>query len=1369
MGKNIKIICTIVPNPTRTKETGKSSFSVFLTPRLPDSGILKDYYEIVNWFKFLSVFTDNRWLKVRLAKLTTSNNIDYILTEESHNGYRVSRDNGLCSRDYLQQYKTYSEKDYYLLGRKIWEKMFQNNTPIRGWIFDEGDNKDNKVTQIFTKDEIETLIETANQKREGRTIADVVESLDAETKNRLPKSLKLDDIAGKRMSEDEIRFRNKENQEFHKKISVLADYPHLLRLTGWVFDFQVEANISNIAFDIVKLDLSDLPDFVRNQSDASLWANFSNEIDFKTPWTYVNKISFSIRYLDKLKKEYFEIENGFMKASGDAYDLIACQFDHNQLKGKLQAANTTESEKILKVIENNASDLTSTGIGIKVVKKNKLSPFEKGVYSDPDSLNSSITIKQGDKIIKNDSANIDDYIIFGHNLDTGYRVDVAISKDGGTTFSPFQSLCWRNADYKIDTSPYSDKKAFINLLTNFKDEPWISESAQAGKSGMLYVDEELCRWNNWSLTCPHIGNYPQDETNVKENHEFNDLELKNIRPTDMTLTPLRFSRKYKFRIRVVDICGNSSNESDSTTPAYEIILKDDSITTPRESEYKRLETANPPELHFIENIFEGKLKNTKGDFVERKLREDFYGEDLNTFVVRTKIKGNNFIIPEDSIRSVCPPRVTQSFVELHGTIDELLKDPKERKSVYEKASYENTNTDVEIFKPKEEIPFLTDPITTFFDVHVFQDNQKTIQINSNGSNANIWKNDIDYINRKFNSIQLKSITPKDSKNEVVTKSENSVCVELKVGSIFHGEIESIISDKSSFHSDSFFKDNNGNSKHSLPRELLFINAVQKPVIPINDGTMGFMPTYNLDGVLRKRTPYSPISLAFESLAYPPNGIPLSTTGEIKIIAEYDEIICDKTKEHGFRLENKKLIKAFSNFGEDISLKINDNSDSTKLLGIPEFRALEHSFGDTKYRSVKYSIELVSRFKDFFPNENEFSVLGTFSKPVKVENSKKLESLVIDSIVPVFSWEESENEVVRKQDTFRIYLDGDWYQNGASIEKNAKGEFVKFEEEEKIAVFFLEKEDTIPDEYEGLVSEFGKDPSTNSNNDRTKGLYKDLFNASEFIDGSSDPNEKINSLLLERGESSFSLPVQAPVNAKDIKAAIFPVTFDSIKKKFFCDVKLNIDNEKRLYFPFLKLAVARYLKTSIKEDKKYDYRFSNVVTAPQVQIFPLREINKNSGDINFESLQENIRSKNIELYLIMEINRKSDFHNIIENNLEMNSTKAIRLDSKINLPSILNGNIIPEIETHYDILKLKSIEKQIKEFKPSNIYLEEYEIYNVFDKWLENDFHVGSLTENKNQRFFINGKFKFGFLEKLPENYNPRNDIRKRLVFTYQIK
>ncbi len=617
-----------------------------------------------------------------------------------------------------------------------------------------------------------------------------------------------------------------------------------------------------------------------------------------------------------------------------------------------------------------------------------------------------------------------------------------------------------------------------------------------------------------------------------------------------------------------------------------------------------------------------------------------------------------------------------------------------------------------------------------------------------GNNSNIWEqSDINFIKRKFNSIELKTTLSK----ETITKSNTSIAVELKPGSIYKGEVESFIPplSKTLFHLDSRLKDDDGNSVnglHSRPKELIFISAVQKPLIIAKDGKA--IVDFYLEGKLKERTPSTPSSsilLSFETLKFPDEGFPLSMTSEIKVIAEYDEIICDKNTVEGFRIETEKvLVKSFSNFDKDILLKISDDSNSAQLLSVADFKSLEHSFSDTKYRSVKYKIELVSRFKDYFPNETEFSVFGKvhyksvgnkISEYTPIPNSKKLEALVIDSIVPVFSWDVGEDNATRIQDKFRIYLAGDWYQNGASFGEDPNGNFV-FEEVEKVAVFFLEGEKTIPDEYEGLVSEFGKDPTTNANNERTNGISSAFFNL--------DNDEKI--IDITKSEADFmNITISNPDNYK-IKAAPFKVQYDFEKKKFYCDVKIKKDEIKNKYFPFVKLAVARYLKTSIKENSKYDFRFSNIVTAPQVQFFPERIVNltkdKNgitTGDpwiLKGDTLSHLKISRNNEFYLVVEKNNEGEFEKLIDSNKDLNSISTFELTEQIAMNNV-----------DYLKIKIQEVISAIPDFKHTKIYVEEYEVFNVFDTNPVNDFKM----DDKGL------------------NYNPRNDIRKRLVFTYQIK
>lgn len=1361
-----------MPNPTQTKKSNRLSFSVYLSPRLPDSGTLKDYYEVLRWHEFIELFTSlaDEWLKVKFASLhpTSHDNLrDYQSIEDSK-AYSIIRDNGVCKEIFQDitnnKYKTkeYDDLRFYTQGMSIWSQLFQEDTPVKGWILDEGENIPGRVIQLFSEEEIE------NEQGENDAPQNNFPSMAADThsvkvRENKSKGIVINrDILDKKLLKEESIAVNKENQEFHKRLSILSDYPHLLRLTGWISDFQFKLDPEIQGYNLIKLDITELKSFIEKiektkKGDANykhykkykrklkLWRNFSKEIDFKTPWTYffASKTNFSIKYLEAFEENYFNIENGFIKAKGNSYELTATQFDHKRLEAKLNLAPEDQKQEIDPAIENvlkqASDDLISSGIAI-VVQKNpdnndtaaeskQVTPTIFAINADPDSVNASIKINGK----SNETANIDNYIIFGHHLDTGYRIDVREKVKGNGKFS---SLCWRMADYKIDVSNHSSKSRFINLLNGYVDEPWIAESAQAGESGMLYVDEELCRWNNWSLTCPHIGSYPRDN----KNHEYNDLELTNIRPFKKengtsvgTLVPLRFGKSYEFRIRVVDICGNSAEES-----------SDNGQIIPFDC-YKRLEAANPPELHYIENIYEGNPRNKRKEGVALKIKEKYYGEDLVTFVIKTRIEGEKMVPAKSSIRSVCPPRANMSFVELHGSIDNFLKNNNDRNLIYQKAAYDNSKLNIEIFKPGVEIPFLTDPMVTSFCIRVFKDFSKKKTIDNLDKEGTIdlrWKmNDKDYISRPFHAIELKH----NETEEGIKTEDNSILVKLRPGSIFKGEIESQIANSNFFSPEAKFS----NSKFTNPKELLFVHAVQKPVI-IDNGKTLFFAKYTLEGTIAKRTPEHPITLSFESLLYKNNRFPVSTAGEIKVIAEYDEVICDKSCERGYRVESGKVLaKTFTNIGEGFSLKTDRDEepfkadyDHHRLLTVEDFKSLEHSFGDTKYRNVKYSIELVSRFKDYFPNESEFSVKGLVKYKVKdesgndqlvdhmpIHNSKKPEALVIDSIVPVFSWLESKDkdkdEVVRKHETFRIYLEDDWYQNGASVKKDESGNY-KLEEEEKIAVFFLENENTIPDEYEGLVSEFGKDPSTNANNDRTDGLKVEMFRL--------DKDEKIEDIDVT--ESDFMNIVVRDIENKDItasykgkiKAAIFPVKFDLAKKKFYCDIKLNIPKEKKLYFPFLKLAVARYLKTSIKEGNKYDYRFSNIVTAPQVQVFPIRKIDKENNLQVFNDFA----SKNLEVYLIMERNNEAEFSKLIDEKATLNSIRSKKLNKA--------GGSLYSIND-------EEIKNVINKFKPTRMYIEEFEVYSVWDTDPIKDFKMDG--------------------DDLC--YNPRNDIRKRLVFTYQIK
>lgn len=1262
MGKNTKIVCTVVPNPIKSNpKEGHLNFSLFLSPRLPDSGILKDYYEILKWPDFMDFFTKKEYLSIELGvekdKKVQKINSKYNISKEENNRERY---------------------------RSIWREIFPENTPVKGWILDEGKVKDNLSTplysQIFSPVPNGINPMSTEEKEKAKKYSDLLlnsisiaeflttksDSHPYDTMSSPPKFLenlekKYDDKKGNVLSESKIQSDNKDNQEFHKKMSFISDYPHLMRMFGWIYDYSLALDSNQIkefqtinCFKIFFNTQKYLYDIKNNKKlDANIyhkWENFFNEIDFKTPWTFFNNKDFSLGYMKSL--DYFEIENGFIitNSSKNNYTLIAQQFNLTE-KYALEKSNLSGTSPSI--------GSSSTGIGIQI-QTQTMDVVDSVNKSDPDEIN-------------NAEENIDDYIIYGHNLDVGYRIDVAYAGDN----QQFFSLNHRVADYGIDKSHSTQKNDIEIFLEEIVDEPWIAESAQAGKSGNLHTNEEICRWNNWSLTCPHIGNYPQDESDYvdsKVNKEFNDIELINIKPSNNRipkLLPLRFGKSYKFRIRVVDICGNG--------PEYNQNISEETYnrTSIGPVTYKRLELVNPPELHLIEPIYSITKRND--EIIERKIYPGHEGESLETLVIKTKIIEGVPTYQQDCIRLICPPRVSFNFAELHGALDSNID--SQSPSLYNKAGYEADNEDLELFEINQELPFLTDPLICGFDfldiniqtpLHSFTEKNK-------------------YLTRKFATLRLTKCN-NPIENKKINDYSGQKLVHLCPGDNLTIILKSKISDNTILLDQS--------KQISPGKKIHFVHAVQQPICKNNS----FLDNFTLVASVEKRSYVEPTIVKIVCNEKSNNlSLPTHSSIEFKLIAEYEELILNPEADTGYvRIKTEKQVLSIVNTENGLE------NDLAWCDFLTQFNFLKHSFGDTKFRKVAYSLEFISKFKEYFPEESDFSVIGKINE-LELLNTEKPKVPVIDGpMIPLFNWIEEGVIVTRVQNSFRIYFKGDWYLSG---------------DEEKIAVLFLELDDdpennSIPDECEGLVSEFGKDPTLKNPGSAQISQFK----------FKGDDGGYVNIQLLQREESKFSSPIPPySSSTQKVKAAIFDVLWDKESKRFYVDIQLT---EKEVYFPFAKFAICRYQENSIKEHDKdpnevpnmYDLRFSSVVMSPQAQIFPTIAVNK--VDCKFVINSRN-NSRVIEQYLILEKDSKGMF-NKLDVNEPYQSTQTMQY---------CDNNYIDES-------KIKLSENAIKELieNADAAYLEEYEIYSVYE------------------------------LDNLKTNIdNPRNDIRKRLVFSYKLK
>ncbi|MHB9055237.1 MAG: hypothetical protein ACYC2P_03660 [Paludibacteraceae bacterium] len=245
--------------------------------------------------------------------------------------------------------------------------------------------------------------------------------------------------------------------------------------------------------------------------------------------------------------------------------------------------------------------------------------------------------------------------------------------------------------------------------------------------------------------------------------------------------------------------------------------------------------------------------------------------------------------------------------------------------------------------------------------------------------------------------------------------------------------------------------------------------------------------------------------------------------------------------------------------------------------------LEHAFGNTRHRWVNYSIIASSRYSEYFINIKKKKPEISFIRESNIEKINILSSArpdkpEIDYVIPAFEWQKTDHGSnmthIRKGGVLRVYLKRPWFSSG---------------DEEKLAVI-------LPDSggNSGMISIMGATPG-----------YSDFYThwgadplfVSE-LPGKLSPlpaDFRFNPII----EKGLIYPGQ---NAMKATAVAYPVTFDKEKQLWYADIALNTAN---MYFPFIRLALARYQQHSLRISDT-DVCLSDVVMAGMIQMVPERK-------------------------------------------------------------------------------------------------------------------------------------------------------------------
>ncbi len=207
-------------------------------------------------------------------------------------------------------------------------------------------------------------------------------------------------------------------------------------------------------------------------------------------------------------------------------------------------------------------------------------------------------------------------------------------------------------------------------------------------------------------------------------------------------------------------------------------------------------------------------------------------------------------------------------------------------------------------------------------------------------------------------------------------------------------------------------------------------------------------------------------------------------------------------------------------------------------------APRHYFNDTRYHRVQYTARATSRFREYFPQDQDLDFTRS-SAPVIVEvpASARPAAPLVSYVVPTFGWQRQTQTNLKRSVRFggglRVVLERPWFSSG-------DGELLG------VALYdYTNGSLTDREQWKPYISQWGADPIWSA-----PGLVE-LPQPYHFPNNSAE-------------EYDLSLPGRAPGR---VAVAGFPVAFDFEGQNWFAD--LAVDAESLAYTPFIRLALVRY--------------------------------------------------------------------------------------------------------------------------------------------------------------------------------------------------
>jgi hypothetical protein len=952
--------------------------------------------------------------------------------------------------------------------------------------------------------------------------------------------------------------------DFHRTLAVLGEQPALLRALGLLID----------------LEIADA-DVLTGTIPASGWVSIV-DVDAVPAWQLDPidvrpRTRYTADFLAQPKSG--DLAGGFLEL-GPEYGLVDVDTEGAALKlvnlantvfaSLYPARNTDDTPRrfSLPALRSGGLSLIRTGRALKLVER-------------LDRLKDLDDEAAGPAPVRSD--------LHAEDLVRGYRVD---ARDADVPNASWQSLCRRLISYEVGLGggktpwPPSNQAAI-------EEEGSITLGATSGADRSaepdLMLTEAMFRWDGWSLCArrpgKHVGTNDEPAEFPRAASADSETELKVALNADVvpdSLPRLRFGRRYVMRARAADVAGNGvpwtfAGAAPTIGPAR----------------YSRFEPVGSPAVVPRE-------VPTAGESIERIVIRSFND---------SPDKDDDPTV-QTVDRHIAPQLVSQLLAEAHGMFDLMAPADSYVLVQSRQGTYGNPNDPDAKVVPHPEaqlpLPYLPDPLArgaAFLGLPGDKDDaflglpgapsNKEIAFHADGTKTvtdltPTEKPPITLVQVDFGKKGAWPDLPPFRLHVVEGSGEpawdangRELTVQVPKATLATARLSSY-----------------------LDQEALVLLGIwrwiEEAKPPVTAKTRARLRQLALQGRHWMLTPFREVVLvhAVQQPLLVPDISKLSVTRQIGSTAT---VLHDKVEVHARSTVKLDVNGTWQEPVDPIAeAKPKSMTGSAHAFEVPirypgpvekpadNIATIEHrhEFGDTRRRTVSYEVVATSRYREYFEDPNlVYTRSRTRPEDLTIPSSARPHAPSVFYAVPTFGWDrppptEQGATSVRSGGGIRVYLERPWFSSG-------EGELLG------IVLLDLPKRRTdppprvVPERLKPYVTQWGADPVAGSPVPRLALRPQDFPRATS-----------------SRGRLTLD-EVDPALNT--VAVAGHEVEYDEERQLWYSDIELD---PGEAYFPFVRLALARYQPISVEVPARQgqairNVHLSRVVLAEFIQLAPQR--------------------------------------------------------------------------------------------------------------------------------------------------------------------